>query len=72
VSEQAKDDLAYLARLADWAGGEGFIADEVSRKEGPDEWCSRIYEQWRQDGEEYSPDTLTACILRMAKAATND
>ena len=67
--EQWAVDVRYLAKLADWAAGEGFC--KIEALTDPDEWCIDAYDRAYpgKDGEGYSADTLAAGLVASIQAA---
>jgi len=67
-----EEAVTYLARLADWAAGEGFC--QIKGLEDSDEWCFRMWNELRPDsnGDDYSADNLAAALLAAIMKAKND
>ena len=67
--EQWADDVRYLAKLADWAAGEGFC--QLENMDDPDEWCFAKWDQLKPEsnGNDYSADALAAALIASIQAA---
>jgi len=65
-------DVQYLARLADWAAGEGFC--QLKDIDDPDEWCFHKWGELRPDsnGDDYSADALAASLIASIKSDTSN
>lgn len=66
-----EQDVQYLARLADWAAGQGLC--EIEGLEDPEEWCFDAYDRVcpEKDGEGYSADALAAGLIASIVRACN-
>lgn len=69
--EQWADDARYLAKLADWAAGQGFC--QIEGLMDPDEWCALKWDALNPDangtGYGYSADALAAALVASIQAA---
>lgn len=67
--EQWADDVRYLAKLADWAAGEGFC--QLENMDDPDEFCFAKWDQLKPEsnGNGYSADALAAALIASIQAA---
>lgn len=67
--EQWTEDVRYLAKLADWAAGEGFC--QLKDMDDPDEWCFAKWNELKPDsnGDDYSADALAAALIVSVQAA---
>lgn len=56
-------DLAYLVKLADWCGGQGFC--QIDGLMDPDEWCFEKWLELRPDsnGDDYSAEALAEALI---------
>ena len=60
--------ITYLARLADWAAGEGFC--QIEGIEDPEEWVCDMWGQLGpENGDGYSADALGSAILAAVREA---
>jgi len=67
--EQWAKDVRYLAKLADWAVGQGFC--QIDELDDPDEWC---FTKWDEllpdsDGSDYSAEALATAIITSIQRA---
>jgi len=67
--EQWAEDVRYLAKLADWAAGQGFC--QIDELDDPDEWC---FTKWYEllpdsDGSDYSAEALATAIITSIQRA---
>ena len=67
--EQWADDARYLAKLADWAAGEGFC--QIKDMDDPDEWCFAKWNELKPEsnGDDYSADALAVALIASIQAA---
>jgi len=67
--EQWADDVRYLAKLVDWAAGEGFC--QLKDMDDPEEWCFDKWNELKPDsnGDDYSADALAAALVASIQAA---
>lgn len=67
--EQWVVDVRYLAKLADWAAGEGFC--QLKNMDDPDEWC---FAKWNElapesNGGDYFADALATALIASIQRA---
>jgi len=67
--EQWAVDVRYLAKLADWAAGEGFC--QLKDMDDPDEWCFAKWNELKPEsnGDDYSADALAVALIASIQAA---
>jgi len=70
--EQWALDVQYLAKLADWASGEGFC--QIEGLADPDEWCFAKWDQLKPEsnGDDYSADALAAALVASILSAVRE
>jgi len=70
--EQWALDVQYLAKLADWASGQGFC--QIEGLVDPDEWCFAKWDQLKPEsnGDDYSGDALAAALVASILSAVRD
>lgn len=70
--EQWAVDVEYLAKLADWAAGQGLC--QIDGLPDPDEWC---YDKWnvmfpKSCGDDYSAQALADGLIASIQRAFED